>query len=94
MSLWYALKYHKTQELQPFAHFAQIVQWNLCNFVHTYCGHRGIIILVKPPNTLYIFYYPHSKIPSPKKTADRKAVFFFAYKCSRISMTKSENRKE
>ena len=37
---------------------------------------HDIIFFVKTPNTLYIFTIPHSKIPSPKKTADRKAVFF------------------
>ena len=47
-------------------------------FVHTKVRNGGIIILVKTPQyIIYFFYYPHSKIPSPKKTADRKAVFFF-----------------
>ena len=46
--------------------------------MHTKVRNGGIIILVKTPQyIIYFFYYPHSKIPSPKKTADRKAVFFF-----------------
>ena len=48
-------------------------------FVHTYSAVCGTIILVKPPPIHYIvFATPHKKeeIPSPKKTADRLAVFF------------------
>ena len=49
-------------------------------FVHTKVRNGGIIILVKTPQyIIYFFYYPHSKIPSPKKTADRKAVFFLFF---------------
>ena len=46
-------------------------------FVHTLFAQGAIIILVKTPQYIIYFYYPHSKIPSPKKTADRKAVFFY-----------------
>ena len=40
------------------------------NFVHTDFGSDAIIILVKPPNTLYSFCYtPLEEIPSPKRAA-------------------------
>ena len=45
--------------------------------MHTFKWVSDIIIHVKTPNTLYIvFTNPIVKIPSPKKTADRMAVFF------------------
>ena len=49
-------------------------------FVHTLNGRGDTIINVKTPQYIIYFYYPHSKIPSPKKTAERKAVFFLSYK--------------
>ena len=57
-------------------------------FVHTYLEERAIIILVKPPNTLYFLLYPIVKIPSPKKAAI-VAVFFIAQ--IRIYLTEKEN---
>ena len=47
-------------------------------FVHTYFEGHAIIILVKPPNTLYFLLYPIVKIPSPKKAAI-VAVFFLSF---------------
>ena len=41
---------------------AQFGRDKIVKFVHTYSGEGGIIIPVKPPNTLYIvFAIPHSK---------------------------------
>ena len=54
---------------------AQKLLIKIIMFVHTYLGERAIIILVKPPNTLYFLLYPIVKIPSPKKAAF-VAVFF------------------
>ena len=45
-------------------------------FVNTFRGQGDIIITVKTPNTLYIFYYPHSKIPSPKRQQNDGCLFF------------------
>ncbi len=88
-------RYHRIDAMQPFAHFAQNDFANFSNFVHTYRQHRGIIIFVKTPQYIIYFYYPHSKIPSPKKTADRKAVFFFMQQtiCATI-IYKFPNRKD
>ena len=45
-------------------------------FVNTFRGQGDTIITVKTPNTLYIFYYPHSKIPSPKRQQNDGCLFF------------------
>ena len=45
-------------------------------FVHTEFVFDVIIIIVKPPNTLYSFCYtPFREIPSPKKAAYPAAFF-------------------
>ena len=47
------------------------------NFVHTSSVLHAIIINVKTPQyIIWFLLHPIVKIPSPKKTADRKAVFF------------------
>ena len=55
---------------------AQKIIENLCMFVNTFRGQGDTIITVKTPNTLYIFYYPHSKIPSPKRQQNDGCLFF------------------
>ena len=45
-------------------------------FVHTLNGRGDTIINVKTPQYIIYFYYPHSKIPSPKGQQNDGCSFF------------------
>lgn len=45
-------------------------------FSHTFRMKGDNIILVKTPQYIIYFYYPHSKIPSPKRQLIDKLSFF------------------
>ena len=45
-------------------------------FVNTFRGQGDTIITVKTPQYIIYFYYPHSKIPSPKRQQNDGCLFF------------------
>ena len=55
---------------------AQKLIENLCMFVNTFRGQGDTIITVKTPQYIIYFYYPHSKIPSPKRQQNDGCLFF------------------